>query len=1058
MISPPDIDATRSYQPKTESTSKLFAGRYKLLQTLGEGGFGIVHMAEQLDPVRRRVAIKLLRSTMDSKSVIARFESEQQALALMDHPNIARVFDGGVAEDGTPFFVMELVNGVPITEFCDAHELSNAERMQLLVCVCSAVQHAHQKGIIHRDLKPSNILVSMLDGAPVPKVIDFGIAKALHGPLTDKTLFTSFQQMIGTPEYMSPEQAEASILDVDTRSDVFSLGVLAYELLTGTTPLDGRVLRKLGFMELQRTIREVEPPKPSDRVSTLGEQATSIAIKHGLNQASMYKSIQGDLDWIVMKAMDKDRNRRYESVQSLANDLRRWLHDEPVEARPPSMFYKASKFIRRHRTQVGFASILLVAMILSAMGLGYGLAERQASIERQRNSLARSEQLQRLADLEAEGNKRLRYGNTMIAANESFRRGRRVNTLGLLKDCPEDQRGMEWQWLSHLASDKSDLLVAGTQANAQTAIAFLPGEHRLLSADASGMLRLWDTDTHKELQSWRLADEAIVAMKPSRTNSDLLVITRSGKVVLWNRDKGQAQPMTSQDVPGTIVDLFTFASGSSRAAIGGDDGSIYIWDKPTEGAPQLSHRIESTFQGPLRTLEFSSDGSQLLAAGKGGVALFSTETGAKLRHSGNSYQSYSAAFAEELNQVAFFGPPLTMVDKSTLGNPQIIEVPSADLSTGTYVKGDRSIVMATQDQCLRRIRLEFGEQETLAFYQGGSIVRLATADDGHSVAIIDQTGSLRLLKLTNYSTPTSYQAFTSAVSSIQVVSPHEVYALSDNGELAVIDTVDQTRQALEPSHANQGFSLALSSDRSRLISNGLDQQLVVWSMDSKTAAKRYGLALGARAIALHPDGLHLAGPMPSNLAATVDSSFDVTTAKGSSLAYWNLDTGRVERCFGKLTNWAMKLCFSHNGSMLAAATISDGAVLWRVDGNQPIHFLKSKEPQVDEVAFSKDDRYLFSADHMGQVHVWDVSTGSLVRTMICHSDQLSGLLTTTDGSRIITSSPSDPTFRVWDWRTGQKVAEFDSGLAGIAVMQFSKHEDCLAMGSKNGRIRVLKLR
>ncbi len=202
------------------------------------------------------------------------------------------------------------------------------------------------------------------------------------------------------------------------------------------------------------------------------------------------------------------------------------------------------------------------------------------------------------------------------------------------------------------------------------------------------------------------------------------------------------------------------------------------------------------------------------------------------------------------------------------------------------------------------------------------------------------------------------------------------------------------------------------------------------------SAKRYGLALGARAIALHPDGLHLAGPMPSNLAATVDSSFDVTTAKGSSLAYWNLDTGRVERCFGKLTNWAMKLCFSHNGSMLAAATISDGAVLWRVDGNQPIHFLKSKEPQVDEVAFSKDDRYLFSADHMGQVHVWDVSTGSLVRTMICHSDQLSGLLTTTDGSRIITSSPSDPTFRVWDWRTGQKVAEFDSGLAASLSCSF----------------------
>ncbi len=282
-----------------------------------------------------------------------------------------------MASDGTPYFVMELVSGVPITDYCQSQQLAHTERIRLVISVCNAVQHAHQKGIIHRDLKPSNILVSLLDGTPVPKVIDFGIAKAIHGPLTDNAHVTAFQQMIGTPEYMSPEQAETSLLDVDTRSDVYSLGVVLYELLTGTTPLDGRVLRKLGLAEMQRTIRETEPPKPSDRLSTSRDPAATTATRRVANQASAIKMIRGDLDWIVMKALEKDRQRRYNSAQALADDLQRWLSQEPIEARPPSVLYRSTKFIRKHRTRVLMVMVAMVGLL--AMRLDLVTAGRNAT-------------------------------------------------------------------------------------------------------------------------------------------------------------------------------------------------------------------------------------------------------------------------------------------------------------------------------------------------------------------------------------------------------------------------------------------------------------------------------------------------------------------------------------------------------------------------------------------------------------------------------------------------------------------------------------------------------
>jgi serine/threonine protein kinase/tetratricopeptide (TPR) repeat protein len=339
---------------------------YKLLEPIGEGGFGVVFLAEQQQPVRRKVALKVLKPGMDTKDVIARFESERQALALMDHPHIARVLDAGATDSGRPYFVMELVQGVPITEFCDQHHLAPEARLKLFLDVCRAIQHAHHKGVIHRDIKPTNVLVTLQDGQPIVKVIDFGVAKAMGQTLTERTLSTPCGHMIGTPAYMSPEQAEMSGLDIDTRSDVYALGVLLYELLTGTTPLEGKRLREVGFAEMQRLIREEEAPRPSTRISALGEAATIVAGNRGLNVKPFAQLLAGDLDWMVMKALEKDRNRRYGTPASFAEDIDRYLRREAILARPPSTVYKVKKFVQRNRTAVLTAAVVAAALLAGA--------------------------------------------------------------------------------------------------------------------------------------------------------------------------------------------------------------------------------------------------------------------------------------------------------------------------------------------------------------------------------------------------------------------------------------------------------------------------------------------------------------------------------------------------------------------------------------------------------------------------------------------------------------------------------------------------------------------
>jgi eukaryotic-like serine/threonine-protein kinase len=414
-------------------------GPYKLLEPIGEGGMSTVFMAEQTRPVKRLVALKLIKTGMDSRQVLARFEVERQALALMDHPNIAKVFEAGATDSGRPYFVMELVKGIPITQFCDERRLSPRERLELLIPVCHAIQHAHQKGIIHRDLKPSNVLVGLYDGQPIPKVIDFGVAKAAGQKLTDATLFTGFGAVIGTPQYMSPEQARLDNLDIDTRSDIYSLGVLLYELLTGTTPLDRKRLGQAALLEALRIIREEEPPRPSTRLSTT-EQLPSIAACRNLEPRKLSGLVRGELDWIVMKALEKDRQRRYETASGLAAELRRYLDDEPVQAGPPSGWYRFRKFARRNKRAMLTASVLAL-MLLAAIGSlvvsNLRIARKQQEVDRANRELSEVNQ-----SLETH----LYFSRIALAERElAANHGARAEVL--LDQCRPDQRGWEWHFL-----------------------------------------------------------------------------------------------------------------------------------------------------------------------------------------------------------------------------------------------------------------------------------------------------------------------------------------------------------------------------------------------------------------------------------------------------------------------------------------------------------------------------------------------------------------------------------------------------------------------------------
>jgi eukaryotic-like serine/threonine-protein kinase len=639
-----DVDRTFAETPTDEARRLTVAqagtviGPYKLLQPIGEGGMGTVYMAEQTQPVRRTVALKLIKAGMDSRQVLARFGAERQALALMDHPNIAKVLDAGATEQGCPYFVMELVKGIPITRFCDERRMTLRERLELAIPVCQAVQHAHLKGIIHRDLKPSNVLIALYDGKPVPKIIDFGLAKATGPRLTDQTLYTEFGAVVGTLEYMSPEQAELNQLDIDTRSDIYSLGVLIYELLTGSTPLDQKRVKSVLFLEVLRLIREEESPRPSRRLSTTEELPSIAACRH-VEPRKLRGLVRGELDWIVMKALEKDRNRRYETANDLAADLQHYLDDEPVKACPPSATYRLRKLVRRNRVVLSTLAVVCLALIAgTAVATWQAIratnAERLARTRMQAEIKAQSATLAQLHLTEvAEDRAMHRLFDSRLAQARagalSRRVGQRFDSLGAVAQALKISRDL------NLGEDRLlDL------RNAAIACLALPDMRNVKKWNS--WPNTWSVSFDNTLERYARVDrQGVVHIQRGADDAEISLFPGMGPLEAWTRfsPDGHFLALASVDnqfevwnlagsKPVVVVERLRapggagFSPDSRRLAVGGADGFVRLYELPS------GRQVKQLEAAPSHgRMAFHPEGRQLAVSCATGIRVYDLETG-----------------------------------------------------------------------------------------------------------------------------------------------------------------------------------------------------------------------------------------------------------------------------------------------------------------------------------------------------------------------------------------------------------------------------------------------
>jgi WD40 repeat protein/serine/threonine protein kinase len=1029
MECPDPKPATSVQEQKSTEQPGTVIGPYKLLQQIGEGGMGTVYMAEQNEPVRRMVALKIIKPGMDTREVIARFEAERQSLALMDHSHIAKVFDAGATESGRPYFVMELVKGVPITKYCDELNLSIRERLELFVPVCQAIQHAHHKGIIHRDIKPSNVLVAMQDGKPIAKVIDFGVAKALHQKLTKRTMMTAFGAVIGTFDYMSPEQAELSALDIDTRSDVYALGALLYELLTGTTPFDHQRLQTAAFDEIRRIIREEEPPRPSTRLSTLGADLSAVSAKRKSEPGKLSAFIRGDLDWIVMKALEKDRVRRYESANAFAADVRRFLSEEAVEACPPSTWYRFRKLVRRNKAAATTVGLVAATLVLGIVGTTFGLvramdaeadalaardeearhrlaaqdnaarAKANANLAAKQEQLARvqaklaeehrqtAEKARQLAEANESKAESQRYVANIVTAHAAWEFGSPLARVHLfLNQCPPGLRGWEHNFVYSLTKQEQQTL---DHAGSTYCAAFSPDGKWLASASGGfqkpGAVAVWDVGSGQKLWSIEIPTGTIksVAFSPDgkrlagagwRYNQQkkaggALAINGAPILKLW--DSANGQELKSLEGHSKGINGVAFSPDGKWLASASADRTVKIWEWATGRA---SRTLEGNSQ-EVSSVAFSPDG-KLLAGSAGGAS-----------------------------QTGDFTRPSAVILWDTASGRSLWTLMGhkANVNSVAFSSDGRRLATASDDKTVKLWELASGkEYRTLSLPD--SVSSAAFSPDGKLIATAEADGTAKIWDTSSGNKIKTFKGHIFGLNSVTFSPDGRLLATSSFDRTVKIWTIASQRISVGPM---QSHGTTFSPDGKRLAGSPQSDPMALsgrgvtlWEVDTgKVVTTLEGLTEVVHSLAFSPDGKRLAtrGPGPNQLA---------------EVKLWDASTGKailpLQGQFGgnRGPAYSQGLAFGPNGKRLAIA--GDRVKLWDTDTGKEVLTPQGQTETSFSVAFSPDGKFVAAGLKDYTVSLWDADSGQLRHSLTGHAAPVMSLAFSSDGKYLASSGMAFP--------------------------------------------------
>ena len=983
-------------------------GPFKLLEELGHGGMGTVYMAQQTSPVKRKVALKVIKPGMDTKEVVARFEAERQALAMMDHANIAKVLDGGTTDEGRPYFVMELVRGVPITKFCEHKKLPLSERLELFIDTCRAVQHAHQKGIIHRDLKPSNLLVTMHDHRPVVKVIDFGVAKALNQELTDRTLFTRFSEMIGTPIYMAPEQAQLSGLDVDTRSDIYSLGVILYELLTGSTPFDRDTMSRLGIDDIRKLIQEKEPERPSARISTLkAGHLPTVGRPRSLDNKDTVSQLRRELDWIVMKALEKDRERRYETANAFAIDIQRYLNDEPVAACPPSILYLTRKFLRRNQAAMATIGVVVVTLLIAvALSASWAIKANQALDE-----LREQEQVAVQAAVRAEVNEekamQLVYASDIKLASQSLQDGdiRRVSDLldGHLPLESKDRRGLEWWYLKQFTKSRNTDIATGTGGTSVIRIG--PNGCLLAAGQHDGSLIFWDIEQDRFLE---------------RVHAHF----------------------------GLVRGLDFSPDGRQLASIG-DDGMIRIWDI-AQRLVTLSFRAHEAHG--FRVF-YIRDGQQLVSCGEEEEArIWNSQTGesiAILKNHGFGVEMAAMDVSNDRKWIASQNEhgSVNVWNAETYQHRCQLDIgqnegPGSYALCASFSPDDRYIAVGTDLDVIHLCDSKTGRSLRSFVGHKDRIQDVAFHSEGRVLASSDKVGTVRTWSLTDLASrpeksrdivedwPRFFQGHTSRVWSVVFSADGErLISASKDGNIRSWTKQDRIQYEIDGGEDAYGVAFVPTSDELLITGNN---SLHCWNEDDgKLSPFQPPFEEKAHSLVVEPT-----------------SKRCFTGHQRGIVRAWDLESKKMLWSKRVHADTVKALAISENGHLLATGGYDGTAKLFDLDSWTNIASFDLKRPHCYDVAFSANGQQLACATE-SEIMLFDIETHQQVDVLRQHHDSVSCLAYAPKGDFLVSGS-SDRTIRTWNTVDGQMQHVMPAHQDGIDSITISPDGQTIVSGDESG--------